>query len=84
MYKVLKFGATWCNPCHQLEITLEGQELPCEFESVNIDESPEIATKHAIRGVPTLVLFSNDVAVARLSGAKSLSEIKAWLSREMV
>jgi thioredoxin-like negative regulator of GroEL len=84
MYKVLKFGATWCNPCQQLEITLEGQELPCEFESVNIDEFPEIATKYAIRGVPTLVLFNDTKEISRISGAKSLSEIKGWLAREMV
>lgn len=84
MYKVLKFSATWCGPCKQLAATLEGQDLGVEITSIDIDEQPEIATSNSIRGVPTLVLFSNDTEIARISGSKSLGEIKSWLLREMV
>lgn len=84
MYKVLKFSAGWCKPCSQLAATLEGQDLGVEITSVDIDEQPEIATSNSIRGVPTMVLFSNDTEIARISGSKSLGEIKAWLLREMV
>jgi len=79
--RILKFGATWCNPCKTLAKLLEEIEMPCVVENFDIEELPELAQKYRVRGVPTLVyLNSEDVEVKRLVGAQSKLKIEEWLN----
>ncbi len=50
---------------------------------VNIDESPETASRYGIRGVPALVLIRNGSVVESTSGALSLQALIAWLNRAL-
>lgn len=77
--KVLKFGSKTCGPCKMLAMTLLNEDIGVPVESVDIDESPELAQEYAIRGVPTMVLIRNDQEVSRLVGNYSLSRIKDWV-----
>lgn len=58
---LVDFYATWCGPCQMLAPSLEalaeeyGDRL--RVVKVNVDESPGLAQRYGIRGVPTLMAF---------------------------
>ncbi len=66
------FFATWCGPCKAMEPVVErlAQEFygRAEFIKVNIDKSPDLATEHGVRGVPTFLLFVGGQATKRSVG----------------
>lgn len=74
--KLLKLGAEWCQPCKALSKTISESNLPVQVEEVDIDEHPEIAAKHLVRGVPTLILMNDagDV-LKRHTGAMSKAQL---------
>ena len=69
---LLEFGATWCVPCKQLEPELV--KLSSEWGSkvrlvkADVDESPDLAMKFGVMGVPTIILFVGGQAKQRLTG----------------
>ena len=69
---VLEFGATWCQPCKQLEPVLArlAQEWGerARVVKVDVDESVNLAMKYQVMGVPTVILFSGGQPAARFSG----------------
>ncbi len=79
--KVLKFSATWCNPCKQLAKSFELIETDVEVVSVDVDENPEAASRYRVRGIPTLVLLDGDQEIARNTGALSPSELLDFLKQ---
>lgn len=63
---VVDFFATWCAPCKMLAPVLE--ELQSEMENVKIvkvdvDESPEAATKYGVQSIPTIKIFKDGADV---------------------
>jgi thioredoxin 1 len=58
---LLDFSAVWCGPCKVLAPIVE--KLADEYKGkvrvgkLDIDESPGVASKFGIRGVPTVVVF---------------------------
>ena len=76
--------ADWCAPCKVLKPTLEklATEMKDTIElcGVDIEESPDIAKKYGIRGVPTLLWFKNGSLVGMTVGTmrkeQLVSEIK--------
>ena len=78
--KVLKFSASWCQPCKMLAKTLEGMKVPYEITEIDIDDQPEQAGKYQVRGVPTMVLVDDKGAVvSRLVGLQTAVKIGEWL-----
>ena len=59
--KVLKFQASWCQPCKMLSKTIEGakDKITIPIEEVDIDENMEMAKKYNVRGVPMLVVVDD-------------------------
>lgn len=80
MKKILKFEASWCQPCKMLTKTLEGVETNIDIERVDIDENAELAMKYGIRGVPTMILIEDDKEVKRMSGMKNKDELEKWIN----
>lgn len=68
--KVLKFQASWCQPCKMLSRVMdEIKTLPLEVEAVDIDENRDTAIKYNVRGVPTMIVVDEGgVEVKRVSG----------------
>jgi len=73
--KIIKFEASWCNPCKQLARTLANSvdsSISSLVEAIDVDSGNSLVEKYNIRGVPVL-LFINDEGneLARLTGAVS-------------
>jgi len=82
MKKVLMFSAAWCGPCKvakpvftQLKETIQD----VEFEVVDVDENPVMATNFSVSGVPTFVILKDDHEVARVSGGANVKNVKELL-----
>ena len=58
---LVDFGATWCGPCKALAPIVDkiADENVGKFKvaKVDIDDSPGVAQKYGIRGVPTVLVF---------------------------
>ncbi|AHY26731.1 putative thioredoxin o [Acinetobacter phage vB_AbaM_Acibel004] len=54
---LVKFGATWCNPCNQAEKFLSSKFQPTQYESIDVTENEDVAKQYGIKNVPTFILF---------------------------
>ncbi|QJQ95398.1 MULTISPECIES: thioredoxin [Halomonadaceae] len=82
---LLKFWAPWCGPCKMMapvvdEVAEERSES-LKVVSVNVDDAPEIAAEHGVRGVPTVMLFKSGAKVASLVGAQSKSQLAQFIEQ---
>ena len=78
--KVLRFTASWCQPCKMLAKTLEDVETQIPIEVIDIDENQGLAMDYGIRGVPTLVMLDGDIEVKRVSGMLMKNQLAEWLA----
>jgi thioredoxin 1 len=82
---LVDFWAEWCFPCRALAPVIE--ELALEFNGrvrfakVNVDESKEIPGRFGIRGIPTLILFSDGKKINELVGNQPKEKIRSMLSK---
>lgn len=74
--EVLKFYATWCQPCKILSSRLEGVEGITE---IDIEKNMELARKYHVRNVPLLVFLVDGEEVHRKVGLISKHEYDAVL-----
>lgn len=77
MKKIMRFTASWCQPCKAMAKNLENANLGIDIEVVDIDVHTDLAVEYMIRSVPTLIL-KDGVSDKRLVGLKSTQEIKDW------
>jgi len=79
--RVLKFSASWCNPCKNLQKSLQENEdvLKYKVEDIDIDESLEESQKYGIRSVPTIVLLNDDNnEIDRSTNIKTAKQLREW------
>ena len=78
--KVLRFTASWCQPCKMLAKTLESIAIDYPIETIDIDENQELSIQYGVRGVPTLVMLEDDVEIKRVVGMQTEGFLKEWLA----
>ena len=82
MKRVLRFTASWCQPCKTLAKNLESVSNidKTSIEVIDIDVHPEVAMDYGIRSVPTLVMLNENIEVKRFSGVRSLKDLETWIN----
>jgi len=76
--KILRFTASWCQPCKMLAKNLETANIELPIEVIDIDEDQEKAIEYQVRSVPTLVMVENDTEVKRNVGVISTKQLEEW------
>ena len=79
MRKVLRFTASWCQPCKAMAKVLEDIDTNLPIEVIDIDEQSELAVDYGIRSVPTLVMVEEHVEVRRMVGLVTKEKLKNWI-----
>ena len=84
---LVDFWAEWCGPCKAIAPILE--EIAGEhgdrvrIAKINVDENPDIARRFDVMSIPTLILFKEGTAEARLVGAKGKSQLVQEISAHL-
>lgn len=81
---LVDFYADWCGPCRALSPKLHelAQEVPdVRVVKVDIDESPDIASRYQVRSIPALRVFDNGKVTARHRGLTSKKHLKTLVGR---
>jgi thioredoxin 1 len=82
MKRVLRFTASWCQPCKVMAKNLEeiNTNFKLPIEVVDIDSQYDIAMEYSIRSVPTLIMKEENIEVKRLTGLQSKEKLTEWLN----
>ena len=80
MKKVIRFTASWCQPCKMLAKTLEDVQTNLPIEVVDIDKDSDVAIEYGIRGVPTLVMVEDGSVLKRLVGMQNTKQLQEWFN----
>jgi len=84
---LVDFSATWCGPCKAIAPLVD--QLASEYSgkvkvgTIDIDDSPGIAQRYGIRGVPTIYIFKGGEVVGKLVGAAPKQNIAALMQRAL-
>lgn len=79
MKKILRFTASWCQPCKMLSKNLEELKTDIPIEVVDIDVNPEMAVENRVRSVPTLLMMEDGVEKKRLVGLVDKNNLLKWI-----
>ncbi|MDB5410287.1 MAG: thioredoxin [Rhodospirillales bacterium] len=84
---LVDFWAAWCGPCRTMAPIFEQAAAQLEpnvrLVKVDSDASPELASRFAIRSIPSLLLVHHGREIARTAGAMPLPQLIAWTQQHL-
>lgn len=80
---IVDFWAEWCGPCRMMNPILETLEAEGEItvNKVNVDEQQQLAVKHLISSIPTILVYKDGVEQGEIIGAMPLPELKNYINK---
>lgn len=70
---LVDFFASWCGPCRMVSPIVDAiaeERSDIKVVKINVDDSPELASRFGVMSIPTLVVIEGGREVNRLMGAR--------------
>lgn len=80
MKNLVIYSASYCNPCKQLKKIIEDTNLGIPVNIIDIEDDPVSTSEYAIRGVPTVLLMSDNQVMKRRSGYMNAEQLKEFVA----
>lgn len=82
---MIDFWAEWCGPCKMISPIIDqlSEEMPDDIKivKINIEDSPNISSKLAIRSIPTLMIFKDGKQLdVKTGGHHTKNDLKDWIN----
>ena len=77
---LVDFWAPWCGPCRMVGPVLE--KISSEyskklvFSKLNVDDNSDIASRHDVRGIPCMIIFSGGKEIDRIVGSYPEAQLR--------
>lgn len=83
----VRFWAKWCGPCHAMSpifnAVAQEMESSVQFGEVDIDASPDVASRYSVQTIPTVLLFKNGELIDRMGGAATKAKLTSFINRHL-